>query len=98
MMKSHLSSRQFPQAIGLYARLRRKEGFVPDNYTFSTLTKCCGLNFSMWEGMEVHGHVVKYGFRSNLYVATALVDMYGKLGRMGFARKVFDEMIDRSSV
>lgn len=98
MMKSHLSSRQFFEAISLYACLRRKEGFVPDNYTFSTLTKCCGLNFSIWEGMELHAHVVRYGFNSNLYVATALVDMYGKLGQMGFARKAFDEMTERSSV
>ncbi|KAK6142982.1 hypothetical protein DH2020_023330 [Rehmannia glutinosa] len=98
MMKSHLSSRQFPEAISLYVCLRRKEGFVPDNYTFSTLSKCCGLSFSMWEGVAVHAHVVKYGFKSNLYVATAMVDMYGKLGQMGFARKVFDEMTERSSV
>ncbi|KAI3449056.1 hypothetical protein Pfo_005721 [Paulownia fortunei] len=98
MMKSHLSSRQFSEAIRLYVCLRRKEGFVPDNYTFCTLTKCCGLNFSMWEGMGVHAHVAKYGFKSNLYVATALVDMYGKLGQMGFARKLFDEMTERSSV
>ncbi|KAK6121614.1 hypothetical protein DH2020_044641 [Rehmannia glutinosa] len=98
MMKSHLSSRQFPEAISLYVCLRRKEGFVPDNYTFSTLSKCCGLSFSMWEGVAVHAHVVKYGFKSNLHVATAMVDMYGKLGQMGFARKVFDEMTERSSV
>lgn len=71
---------------------------MPDNYTFSTLSKCCGLNFLMREGMEVHAHVVRYGFNSNLYVMTALVDMYGKLGQMGFARKVFDEMTERSPV
>ncbi|KAL7125928.1 hypothetical protein ABFS83_14G149700 [Erythranthe nasuta] len=98
MMKSHLSSGQFAEAVNLYASLRRREGFAPDNYTFSTLTKCCGLRFSRWEGTEVHAHVVKYGFSSNLYVATALVDMYGKLGQMGFARKLFDEMLERSPV
>ncbi|PIN22785.1 hypothetical protein CDL12_04502 [Handroanthus impetiginosus] len=98
MMKSHLSSRQFPEAINLYVFLRRKEGFVPDNYTFSTLAKCCGLSFSIKEGMEVHAHVVRYGFKSNLYVMTALVDMYGKLGQMGSARTLFDEMPERSSV
>ncbi|KAL0373481.1 UNVERIFIED_CONTAM: Pentatricopeptide repeat-containing protein [Sesamum radiatum] len=98
MMKSHLFSRQFSEAVGLYVCLRRNEGFVPDNYTFSTLAKCCGLNCAIWEGMEVHAHVVRYGFKSNLYVATALVDMYGKLGQMGFARKLFDEMTERSSV
>ncbi|KAL2536621.1 Pentatricopeptide repeat-containing protein [Forsythia ovata] len=98
MMKAHLNSRQFSEAAVLYNQLRRKESFVPDNYTFSTLAKCCGLSFSVFEGMEVHAHVVKYGFKSNLFVATALVDMYGKLGKMGFAKKVFDEMVDRSQV
>lgn len=71
---------------------------MPDNYTFSTLSKCCGLNFLTREGAEVHAHVVRYGFNSNLYVATSLVDMYGKLGQMGFARKVFDEMTERTPV
>ncbi|GFP91116.1 pentatricopeptide repeat-containing protein at2g44880 [Phtheirospermum japonicum] len=98
MMKSHLSSRQFLESIRLYARLRRKEGFVPDNYTFATLAKCCGLNFSTWAAMGVHGHVIKYGFMSNLYVATAIVDMYGKLGRIASAQVVFEEMPERSSV
>ncbi|KAK4476441.1 hypothetical protein RD792_015594 [Penstemon davidsonii] len=98
MLKSHLHSRQFSEAVSLYVDLRRNEGFVPDNYTFSTLAKCCGLKFSIWEGMEVHAHVVKYGFKSNLYAATALVDMYGKLGQIGSARELFDEMTERSSV
>ncbi|XP_057809349.1 pentatricopeptide repeat-containing protein At2g44880 [Salvia miltiorrhiza] len=98
MIKSHCSSRQFSVAVRLYAHLRREEGFVPDNYTFTTLPKCCGLDFLMREGMEVHAHVVRYGFNSNTYVTTALVDMYGKLGQMDFARKVFDEMIERSPV
>ncbi|KAH6788470.1 Pentatricopeptide repeat superfamily protein [Perilla frutescens var. frutescens] len=98
MMKSHLSSRQFSIAIWLYVHLRREGGFVPDNYTFSTLAKCCSLNSLTREGMEVHTHVIRYGFNSNLYVATALVDMYGKLGQMGFAREVFDEMTERGPV
>ncbi|CAI9786048.1 unnamed protein product [Fraxinus pennsylvanica] len=98
MMKAHLNSRQFSEAAVLYNELRRKDSFGPDNYTFSTLAKCCGLSFSLFEGTEVHAHVVKYGFKSNLYVATALVDMYGKLGKIDFAKKMFDEMIERSPV
>ncbi|KAG6392917.1 hypothetical protein SASPL_147145 [Salvia splendens] len=98
MLKSHLSSRQFSVALRLYAHLRREHAFVPDNYTFSTLSKSCGLDLLAREGMDVHAHVVRYGFNSNLYVITSLVDMYGKLGLMGFARKAFDEMTERSSV
>lgn len=71
---------------------------MPDNYTFSTLAKCCGLDSMAREGMGVHANVVRCGYSSNLYVATALVDMYGKLGQMGFARKLFDEMSERSHV
>ncbi|GER27387.1 pentatricopeptide repeat (PPR-like) superfamily protein [Striga asiatica] len=99
MMKSHQASRQFSEAIALYARLQRAAaGFSPDNHTFSTLAKCCAATSSAREGTSVHGHVIKYRFGSNMYVATSLVDMYGKLGQMGHSRKVFDEMPGRSPV
>lgn len=98
MIKSHLSTRQFAEAPILYKFLLRNVGFKPDNYTFSSLAKCCSLGSDFWGGLGVHNHVLKNGFLSNLYVATALVDMYGKLGEMNSARKVFDEMPEKSSV
>ncbi|XP_051132910.1 pentatricopeptide repeat-containing protein At2g44880 [Andrographis paniculata] len=99
IIKSLLTSAHFPKAIALYAHLRRTAYFVPDNFTFSTLAKCCGLNSSFSHGVGIHGQALRLGFAaSNLYVATSLVDMYGKFGRMNCARKVFDEMRERSSV
>ncbi|KAL3516869.1 hypothetical protein ACH5RR_023771 [Cinchona calisaya] len=98
MIKSHLNTRQYNEATLLYTYLLKNVGFKPDNYTFSSLAKCCGLNLAFWEGLGVHNHVLKSGFVSNLYVGTSLVDMYGKFREMGFARKVFDEMPERSSV
>lgn len=53
---------------------------------------------SIWEGEGIHSHVVKDGFCSNLYVSTALVDMYARFGKMGCARKLFNEMTVRSQV
>ncbi|CDP09441.1 unnamed protein product [Coffea canephora] len=98
MIKSHLAARQYSEATRLYTYLLKNEAFKPDNYTFSSLAKCCGLNLAVWEGLGIHNHAVKSGFVSNLYVGTSLVDMYGKFGEMGFARKMFDEMTERSSV
>ncbi|KAJ8573378.1 hypothetical protein K7X08_009889 [Anisodus acutangulus] len=98
MIKSHMGVRQFAESILLYRDLLRHTKFEPDNYTFSSLSKCCGARLVLWEGLEIHNHVLKRGFSSNLYVATSLVDMYGKFGEMGFARKMFDEMLERSSV
>ncbi|MCD7452710.1 hypothetical protein HAX54_017834 [Datura stramonium] len=54
--------------------------------------------FLLLEGLEIHNHVLKCGLASNLFVSTSLVDMYGKFGEMAFARKLFDEMPQRSPV
>ncbi|GLT39609.1 hypothetical protein SLA2020_137910 [Shorea laevis] len=53
---------------------------------------------ALWEGLEVHGQVMRNGFCLDLYVSTALVDMYAKSGKMGFAGRLFGEMTERSIV
>ncbi|KAE8038585.1 hypothetical protein FH972_011082 [Carpinus fangiana] len=98
MIKAHVAMRQFVESFTLYRDLRRDTDFVPDDYTFTILAKSCGLKMAIWEGQEVHGHVVKIGFGLSLHVATALVDMYAKNGKTGSARTLFDEMTERSEV
>ncbi|XP_040991341.1 pentatricopeptide repeat-containing protein At2g44880 [Juglans microcarpa x Juglans regia] len=98
MIKAHVDMRQFVESFILYRDLRRDTGFTPDGYTFPILAKSCGLNVAIWEGLEVHGHVSKFGFGSSLHVSTALVDMYAKCGKMDCARMLFEEMTERSLV
>ncbi|CAK7347728.1 unnamed protein product [Dovyalis caffra] len=98
MIKAHVGMRQFFDAFTLYKDLRRETCFVPDNFTFTALAKSCALGMAVWEGLEMHGHVVKIGFFFDMHVSTALVDMYAKFGNLGFARKVFNDMTGRSLV
>nr|GMD34836.1 pentatricopeptide repeat-containing protein At2g44880 [Ipomoea batatas] len=99
MIKSYLDTGHTVEAMILYRNLIGNKGFKPDNYTFSSLAKCCALRkVAFWDGLGVHNHALKAGFVSNMYVATSLVDMYGKLGDMHLARKMFDEMTVRNSV
>ncbi|MBA0645411.1 hypothetical protein Goklo_013514 [Gossypium klotzschianum] len=99
MIKAHLGVNQFTQSFTLYRDLRKdEEGFVPNKFTFLTLAKSCALNMAVCESLQIHNHVMKFGFCLDLYVSTALLDMYAKLGIMGSARKVFEEMPDRSVV
>ncbi|KAK6240104.1 hypothetical protein QUC31_005573 [Theobroma cacao] len=99
MIKAHLGVNQFAQSFTLYKDLgRAEENFVPNKITFLTLAKSCALNMAIWEGLQIHNHVIKFGFCLDLYVSTALLDMYAKLGIMGSARKVFEEMPERSLV
>lgn len=98
MIKAHVGMRQFDESFALYRDLRRNTCFVPNSYTFVVLAKSCGSNMAIWEGQEIHSHVVKTGFCSNLYVLTALLDMHSKFGKTGSARTLFDEMSERSKV
>lgn len=98
MITAHSVVNQFVESLTLYRDLMRKTGFTPDDYTFTTLAKGCSMIMGGKEGEQIHCGVLKSGCFPNVYVSTALVDMYVKFGVMGSARKVFDEMTERSEV
>ncbi|KAJ1443684.1 hypothetical protein SESBI_00280 [Sesbania bispinosa] len=100
MINTHFVIRQFTEPFTLYRDLCRetKTAFKPSGYTFTALAKGCAACMATREGLQVHGVVVKNGFCLDLYVATALVDMYVKFGVLGSARRLFDEMSERNRV
>ncbi|CAN1761419.1 Putative pentatricopeptide repeat-containing protein At3g23330 [Linum perenne] len=74
----------------------RRTGVWPNEYTFSAVLPACAE--SLLGGEQVHSLIWKCGVGSDLFVGSALVDMYAKCGEMGFANKVFDEMPQRNLV
>jgi pentatricopeptide repeat protein len=46
----------------------------------------------------VHDYIIGNGFKRDIVVATALIDMYCKCGRLEIARQLFDEMSERNVV
>ncbi|PQQ09738.1 pentatricopeptide repeat-containing protein [Prunus yedoensis var. nudiflora] len=98
MIRAHTDMRQFTESFTLYRNLRKDTAFKPDGYTFTALAKSSGLDVAIWEGQELHCHVIKVGLCLDLYVSTSLVDMYAKFGRMSFESKLFDEMTETSRV
>lgn len=82
------------QALKLYLKMLRSQVY-PTSYTLSPLIKGCGQVFYLKIGESLHCQAWKMGFDAHVFVLTALVDFYGKLGKMLEARKVFDEMPER---
>jgi len=81
-----------------YFAMMHKEGFVLNEYSFaSVLSACSGLN-DMNKGVQVHSLIAKSPFLSDVYIGSALVDMYSKCGNVNDAQRVFDEMGDRNVV
>ncbi|XP_063937134.1 pentatricopeptide repeat-containing protein At3g62890 isoform X2 [Daucus carota subsp. sativus] len=61
-----------------------------DNYTYPILVQAMGSRGYVFEGRQVHNHVVKVGFEVDVYVKNTLISMYVGCGRVRDARKVFD--------
>nr|CAB3466516.1 unnamed protein product [Digitaria exilis] len=58
----------------------------------SVLSACANLDGAegLAAGMAVHAYIVRHELDVTSFLGTALVDMYGKHGRLGFCRNAFD--------
>nr|XP_043619096.1 putative pentatricopeptide repeat-containing protein At5g52630 [Erigeron canadensis] len=70
----------------------RAEGIEANQYTFPSVLTVCGEISGYRFGMQVHGCIVKGGFGANVFVESALVDMYAKCGCLDDARIVLESM------
>ncbi|KAM1015891.1 hypothetical protein FF2_044993 [Malus domestica] len=68
------------------------EGAEVDEVTVTSVLGACDQISALQFGMSVHSCIVKKGFGGNIFVGTALVDMYSKCGSLSCSRCVFDEM------
>lgn len=63
----------------------------------SALAACADSN--LWrQGKEIHGYTLRHSFESNIYVSSALVDMYMKNEEVESATKVFSRTVDRNTI
>ncbi|XP_019104125.2 pentatricopeptide repeat-containing protein At4g25270, chloroplastic [Beta vulgaris subsp. vulgaris] len=81
----------FEDALALYFQME-EEGVEPDRHTFPRALMACSGIGSICVGEELHRHVVRCGFYSDVFVLNALVDMYAKCGDIVKSRKVFDKI------
>ncbi|XP_031248668.1 pentatricopeptide repeat-containing protein At4g18840-like [Pistacia vera] len=71
---------------------------VPDKYTFTFVLKACANFGGLREGMQIHGHLLKNGIGSDLFVQNTLVHIYAKSGCIKSARNMLDKMPNRDVV
>lgn len=65
---------------------------------FLSLIQACSHLGYIEKGKWIHHKLITFGLRKDLYIETALVDMYAKCGDLQTARRVFDNMSERSLV
>lgn len=91
MMRAYLERNSPREALNLY-KLCLVKNAIPDNYTYPILLQSCTARLSEFEGKQIHNHILKLGFNSDVYVGNTLINMYAVCGNMSNARKIFDEI------
>ncbi|KAG8048713.1 hypothetical protein GUJ93_ZPchr0009g1516 [Zizania palustris] len=85
------------EAVALFGLMLRS-GPPPNAFTVTSVIKCCSKLRAVHEGLQVHGFLAKAGLGRFVHVGAALLDLYGNIGRVGDARRLFDEMSARNVV
>ncbi|KAJ4969322.1 hypothetical protein NE237_016023 [Protea cynaroides] len=91
MIRAYLIAQNPEESVSLFLQMRLR-GVAIDSFTLSLVAQACGRYNDTRTGLTVHTQVFKIGFDSDLFVQTALVEMYARFGDAEIARKVFDEI------
>lgn len=97
LIKCHVWSHAFEEAILLYDKMLCNEAQIT-NFVFPSVLRACAGFGDMFIGAKVHGRIIKCGFDNDPFIETSLLGLYGELGCLTDARKVFDDIPVRDLV
>ncbi|XP_038898110.1 pentatricopeptide repeat-containing protein At2g03880, mitochondrial-like isoform X2 [Benincasa hispida] len=84
-------------SIYLYQEMQN-EGIMPNEFTLATGLKACSLCMALDLGKQMHAQAFKLGLLLDLFVGSALVDLYAKCGEIEVASKMFIGMPEQNDV
>ncbi|XP_068649173.1 pentatricopeptide repeat-containing protein At3g09040, mitochondrial [Aristolochia californica] len=97
MIVGYVHNKEEEEAVIMFQRMRMEE-IAPDEVSFASIVSACANILAIALGKQAHSLSIKSGFESNLYVGSALVDMYAKCGVMAHATKAFEQTCEKSVV
>ncbi|KAK9130336.1 hypothetical protein Sjap_010823 [Stephania japonica] len=84
-------------AISIFRRMQTLK-VQPNPVTITSILSACAQLGAVTLGKWVHELIVRENFQSNIYVSTALIDMYAKCGSIKEAQILFDTMPEKNVV
>ncbi|CAL4893266.1 unnamed protein product [Urochloa decumbens] len=86
------------QALVLFAAFRRSFDEVPNEFLLASVLRACTQSRAVHFGEQVHDTALKLGLDVNIYVGTALINLYAKVACMDAAIRVFHTLPAKSPV
>ncbi|KAF5739705.1 pentatricopeptide repeat-containing protein [Tripterygium wilfordii] len=97
IISGHTGFGHEPEALEFLKEMM-EEGVEPNSFTYSSALKACANLEAVKHGQLIHSLANKMPELSNVFVGSALIQMYAKCGYLSDAIQVFDSMEDRNSV
>ncbi|KAG0454834.1 hypothetical protein HPP92_024126 [Vanilla planifolia] len=97
MIARYAQSDRNSEALDLFQRMT-KSSIVPNEYSFSSILQACANINNLSLGEQVHGHVIKLGLESEIFVANALMDVYAKCSDLDALTKIFSMLCLKNDV
>uniref|UniRef100_A0ACD5ZTZ4 Uncharacterized protein n=1 Tax=Avena sativa TaxID=4498 RepID=A0ACD5ZTZ4_AVESA len=97
LIVGYVENDMWNEALMLFSQMRM-QGSKPDAISVVNALSACVCLSDILIGKCFHTYAVKCAFMSNIYVNTALLNLYSKCADLPSAQGVFSEMSDRNSV
>lgn len=91
LIRAYSWSGHLDKAIELYYQMVDL-GVEPNKFTFPLVLKAFASMLSLEKGVDINNHARRVGLDSDLFVSTALINMYMKCGCLDDSHQLFDKM------
>eukprot|EP01018_Ginkgo_biloba_P024290 Gb_24630 [translate_table: standard] len=88
MIAGYVHNGHGEEALKLFSQMQQT-GTKPNQSTYTSIIGACANQAALEHGQQVHAHIIKTGFESNVFVCSALVAMYAKCGSIDESSQVF---------
>ncbi|KDP26863.1 hypothetical protein JCGZ_18021 [Jatropha curcas] len=79
-------------------RRMQKEGICPNQFTLSSVLKCCSSLFELRNGKGIHGWILTNGIGLDVVLENSILDLYVKCGALDYAERLFESMEGKDTV
>ncbi|XP_073035690.1 pentatricopeptide repeat-containing protein At2g03880, mitochondrial-like [Primulina eburnea] len=90
LISGYSQTNQAEKSVQCFNQMRR-DGFTPNEFTLASCLNGSSEIASLEIGRQLHSLTVKAGQSDDMFVASALIDMYGKCGHIDAAESLFND-------
>ncbi|OWM64474.1 pentatricopeptide repeat-containing protein At3g02330, mitochondrial [Punica granatum] len=97
IIAAHEQNEDGERTLELFASMVHS-GMEPDEFTYGSVLKACGGLQALSCGVEIHNRIIKLGTGLDMFVGTALIDMYSKCGIVEEAEKIHNRLEQQTTI